>query len=872
MMKHILATTVLMLMMQHSLAAVIKVNTTEDQEGADATKCSLREAVIASNTKKAFGGCVSGQENYTDVIQLSDLEKLEDFTTPIVYVLEHGELNIKASVQIQGTRAISFLENDAWNNSNPARKPLTVTIKASKGSRIFNTSSSESALTLERLILEGGQANYGGSIRAAGPLSLSRVQINNAQASVAGGAIYLEGDQSRFTSTDVMMQGNQAPEGAVLSMTCFDNLLATKREISFLRTSVVQNGSAQSRSIVEVCGIPAMTITASTFGQNQTLITGLGSDSSKKQSGVLWLRGYSRSEQAGSAIGAGQITIVGMTLTDNQSDGGLVYDELNTISIQNSVMAFNGRYDCLYTGLKAAQFNSRISLAYNFIGGEKNTNIDATYVSDKCHIGATTSTKATTNIYQETLSFGDVLYPLGDYGAYTRGFLPKLAQTSNAVTLVDKGLQVSQCLELDQRSISRSSGFKSKAVNSNEEPRCDIGSFEYSQLTANDDKDVSNLSYKDEIDRKITTLTDQEISELPEYDRSVIQFKQKELTEYLVAYKADYTYRRVYVPILDNDVGLESVETSSTGSQGQLTKLVDGLKTGTYRIKTYSLGTGRDLTGINLSGSQAEFESLMKDARAENNNFEHIKCEWVGTPSKDSDGKPLTGAGAINKLAIWADSQYFSQPRLTPSGEFERCLYELSVVKDGKEVSRVAGIAQAKFSNIKPVATDDEYSLPFGSKQISIDILSNDHDQGDAPTVNGKYVAYPNWPQFYKRYPDRPEVDREDLPIRVLKEPTLGELVFERQGVCPDASETRPTETCYGGKAVYVADSLFSPFNDEFTYEVLDAERGVSAPATVIIKNTATTSDREKVGGGSMGLASLLALIGLAVVRRRFKS
>jgi len=67
MMKRVLASTILLLMLQNAYAANIVVNTTEDQDDEDFTKCSLREAIIASNTKKAYGGCIAGERFYVDL-------------------------------------------------------------------------------------------------------------------------------------------------------------------------------------------------------------------------------------------------------------------------------------------------------------------------------------------------------------------------------------------------------------------------------------------------------------------------------------------------------------------------------------------------------------------------------------------------------------------------------------------------------------------------------------------------------------------------------------------------------------------------------------------------------------------------------------
>ena len=64
-------------------------------------------------------------------------------------------------------------------------------------------------------------------------------------------------------------------------------------------------------------------------------------------------------------------------------------------------------------------------------------------------------------------------------------------------------------------------------------------------------------------------------------------------------------------------------------------------------------------------------------------------------------------------------------------------------------------------------------------------------------------------------------------------------------------------------------DNLFSPFNDSFTYQVLDSDLTASNTATVIVTNTATTTDKEKAGGGSFGLGALLGLVSLVLIRRR---
>jgi MYXO-CTERM domain-containing protein len=75
--------------------------------------------------------------------------------------------------------------------------------------------------------------------------------------------------------------------------------------------------------------------------------------------------------------------------------------------------------------------------------------------------------------------------------------------------------------------------------------------------------------------------------------------------------------------------------------------------------------------------------------------------------------------------------------------------------------------------------------------------------------------------------------------------------------------------TCIGGTITYVNDNLYSPFNDSFTYQVLNYDLSPSNTATVTIINTATTTDQTKAGGGSLGFGALLGLASLVLLRRR---
>ena len=137
--------------------------------------------------------------------------------------------------------------------------------------------------------------------------------------------------------------------------------------------------------------------------------------------------------------------------------------------------------------------------------------------------------------------------------------------------------------------------------------------------------------------------------------------------------------------------------------------------------------------------------------------------------------------------------------------------------------------------------------------------------------ANGNMVKVPAYYQFYTQPFGTPE---QNVNIRIIEAPTQGRLTFERQGYCPDNSTTQVENICYGGKATYTSNNLYSPFNDSFTYVVLDNDKVVSNTAEVKIINTATTTEDTRngntVGGGSLGVLGLFGLVGMMLSRRRY--
>lgn len=164
----------------------------------------------------------------------------------------------------------------------------------------------------------------------------------------------------------------------------------------------------------------------------------------------------------------------------------------------------------------------------------------------------------------------------------------------------------------------------------------------------------------------------------------------------------------------------------------------------------------------------------------------------------------------------------------------------------------------AQFVNIKPIAKDDEYSLQYGSSQeISVNLLSNDSDDGDGPSST--LTSNPNKPKFYRND------DGAELAVSLIDVPSGITIAADRTGNCPGDDIAN---LCYGGNLRIQVKNNFSPFNYSFKYVIYDAEGLKSEQATVKLVNTATTTNDSRGGGGSLGVFGVIGLMGLALYRR----
>ncbi|PTQ89298.1 CSLREA domain-containing protein [Agitococcus lubricus] len=436
-----LALLPLLLAVQAEAAIRIPVTTVVDEFGENTANCSLREAVHAINTLKAFGGCRAGDRYLTNIISL------EKGT----YLLTKGELVIERSLSVEG---INPIDKETYDSINPdkAKRILPQTeITTNGGHRLFNSAKSGAAISLYNLILSKGEASLGGAVFAGGQVLFNNSIAKQNKATEAGGVFYLEGNLSSISMNSSTIENNISPRGAMVSMSCANDLGAATHNLNITRSSIINNGSIDSKNIIDGCGALAVNMSLSTVGQN----TG------KVEGGILDL----------SNAGFGTVlTIDHSTLVKNNTAPVIAYQKISTISISNTAIAFNNGLGCI---------ERSGSNKLNFIG----TFNTFENVLTTCPQLQTTLSAANTNNLDNVTDdiFEQEFTPLGYYGGMTQTYLPKL--TSKYI--LDKA--PTECTQrIDQRDSNTSFAVNIK---------CDIGSVERRIATAIYDK---NLTFTNE--------------------------------------------------------------------------------------------------------------------------------------------------------------------------------------------------------------------------------------------------------------------------------------------------------------------------------------------------------------------------------------
>ncbi len=375
---------------QSHARTAINVNTTKDENGENSLNCSLREAIIAVNTRVAFGGCNAGELYGTNTINLKNE----------TYKLTKGELTISHEVTIEGFNTTSTTLQDTIQSFRLRRMPPSTTIDGNL-QRIFNSSVDKSSLHLKNLIITHGNADFGGAILAGGQVSTSNTIFTENEASDSGGVIYLSGRNATVLFGESTLTKNKADKGAVLGMSCTDHLAPVSRSITITGSSIIGNGVANTTSIIHGCGQIGLAINASTIAQN----------TAKASGGILYF--------VDDIDKASSLDIKSSTLVENKLAPTLAYGLLGALALNQSIIAFNDVGCVAQAGSKTTYNGGNSVGGYNTIQN-CTFNYSKTDLTPKTDINLDDASNAGANIDTE-------LHPLANYGGFTDTYLPKLS-------------------------------------------------------------------------------------------------------------------------------------------------------------------------------------------------------------------------------------------------------------------------------------------------------------------------------------------------------------------------------------------------------------------------------------------------------------
>ncbi|MGE8532764.1 MAG: CSLREA domain-containing protein, partial [Acinetobacter guillouiae] len=525
----------------------IYVTTFDDEDGTNLDKCSLREALRAAATHKAYGGCSAGQV-YSTVPNVIQLEAGEYKLTK--------ELRPNSDVSIVGKEPGDYSRPDVLTNNFPAATPLKTTISGQGNSRIFNTIyENKPSLVLSDVILKDGSSlndtnnSVGGAIYAGGATTLNNVSIINSKAKI-GGAIYLNDVSSSLTVSYGVFDGNTADQGSVLGMTCADNLVFTTRTIAVSGTTFMNNGAANSLSMFSFCGQPAVTLTANTMTQN----TASASQGRIIQFSQLTPQGKVNFSDNSS------LSLISNTIVRNKAWATLLYGYNGRKALSNNILAYNTGKSCRYADGDVSKVEgSGVVLTYNAL--------KLAAGDDQCEVAEAVTKEGKDHTFDVgNIGFSSILNELEEPSDST-GFMPMYFPKNLGTDkdLVDIGY--TGCSGTDQRGITRviaeNSNGQNDVANS-----CDIGSTEVLRLTANNLSSTNTSvvaalsSYQNILDNYNKLIAD------PATKQDYIPFYkiQSELYSNLIKYtKSDQKYRTIFVDPFVANLPAEIITKDATG-------------------------------------------------------------------------------------------------------------------------------------------------------------------------------------------------------------------------------------------------------------------------------------------------------------------
>jgi CSLREA domain-containing protein len=439
---------------QARITTTITVTTFADENGTNTAACSLREAVQAVNSYKAYGGCPAGVKSTNNVIQLK----------AGTYNLTGGQL-----VVLQNDVAIAGQDTQRPNDINPytgftpnrvrPNDPTNGTyITATTNKRLLFASTN---VTLQDVVLTGNGTvplsdsdGNGALIYNTGTLTLDNVIVKSGHAAANGGAIFLATDSASITASDTSFDSNQADGlgsgillygggtlsgGGAIAMSCLGDNGGppASHTLTFTRSLFNANTSTTGAGVLAACSSSTISLSASTLSGNNSNAASAAIDYQQpatfKQNGSLVLSYVTAAENI---------------------NGVLITKDIGSMTISASLLAYNPGGSCKPSNpLSSGGFNAT-----------DDANCTAVFMSSSTNL--TVTTPLTTEFQSPATAPSDYL----DYhGGLTKNYLPGSA----SLFVKDKAGALTGCASTDQRNLSRVSGGS-----------CDIGAVELLQPTA----------------------------------------------------------------------------------------------------------------------------------------------------------------------------------------------------------------------------------------------------------------------------------------------------------------------------------------------------------------------------------------------------
>ena len=465
---------ILVLLQLNSIATAVDliVDTTIDSDPSVTDgKCSLREAIEATNTNTAVDSCPAGTSSGSDSISFF-------VPTPATITLE-SQLIVSEALIIEGLG------------------PNNLTIDANNNSRHFNFNASPSVPTtfnLSHIRLINGQSSDGGSISSTKHkiISIDNVVFEDNTSTGGGGAISITNEladepvnlvtklsirRSVFLNNET--QGS--PSGGAVRAGIGSELIVKESTFANNSASHINGNGGAIHSQATSTNPSVATIEHSTFNGNSA------SNSGGAISGI-----------SDTTFNLKHVTIVGNTADSDASGlgdaGGILVSSEGSLIIENSIIANNSDLSAtlnsirpdISVGSAASAFTTN---GYNFISTDNWSGMTAsagTPNTDNDFIGTNSS------------PLDPLLLPLADNGGVTQ----TMAVPDPNITLslvVDNGNCPGEFN--DQRTFGTISGGVQRAfdvttvaASSTGGNSCDIGAYEFGTINLTNDRDFDAVS------------------------------------------------------------------------------------------------------------------------------------------------------------------------------------------------------------------------------------------------------------------------------------------------------------------------------------------------------------------------------------------